>query len=368
MADTTLTLRQLNRATLARQLLLQREKTTPVRAIERLAGLQAQLARPPYLSLWSRVEGFSRASLSRAAARREVVRATLMRATLHLFSAADFHRLRPSLQPALDRVMKSTLRDRVTARELPSLVAEARAFFAAEPRTFDELRDHLAARWPDGDVRAMGYAVRCTLPLVQVPGDGAWGWPGVADFAPADEWLGKRSAADGDPATLVLRYLAAFGPASPADVQIWSGLPSPEVKATFEVLRPKLRRFRDERGRELYDLPRAPRPDEETPAPVRFLPEYDNLVLGHDDRRRLIADAHRAAIFRNNLQILPTFFVDGWVAGTWKIARAKRRALLTLSPFAKLPRPARDALTVEGEALLGFAEPEAEAREVRFGV
>jgi hypothetical protein len=254
----------------------------------------------------------------------------------------------------------------MTALDRPALVAEARAFFGRTPRTFDALRDHLLTLHPGGDERAMGYAIRCTLPLVQVPIDGSdWGFPGSADFAVADTWRGAPS--DGAPgaAELVKRYLAAFGPATPADAQTWSGLPG--LKETFEAVRSELVTFRDERGRELFDLPKAPRPGGDAAAPVRFLPDYDNLVLGHDDRSRLIDDAHRPAVITRNLQIPPTFLVDGRVAGTWKIERKRKLATLTLTPFAALAARVRGELEAEGELLLAFVEPDAEREVVVAG-
>jgi hypothetical protein len=360
----TLTLRALNRATLARQLLLQREKLPALRAMEQLVGLQAQLAKPPFIGLWSRVEGFQREELLRLLQRKEAVRAPLMRCTLHLMSTRDYVKLHAALQPVLDSAMKSILRDRAKGLNLPELVAAARTYFEEEPRTFEELRDLLVKRFPQGDERAMGYAVRTQLPVVQVPTDTEWGFPGTADFTLAESWLGAPLGKDAAPDTLVLRYLAAFGPASVTDVQTWSGLKG--LREVLEALRPQLLTFRDERRRELFDLPKAPRPPEDTPAPVRFLPDYDNLVLSHDDRTRVVADEHRPAIAKANLRILPTFLVDGFVAGTWKVERKKASAALLLEPFAPLPKKTRAELEEEAEALLHFTESDAREFEVRF--
>jgi len=365
MADArVLSVRELNRATLARQLLLARHKLAPVAAVERLAGLQAQLARPPYVGLWSRVAGLTRDKLTRAILAREIVRATLMRATLHLFSATDYRRLRPCLQPMLDKGMASIVGKRLAGADVRPVLARARAHLA-RPRTLDELRRLLKDDFPGIDERVMGYAVRCSLGLVHVPDDGhEWGYHGAARFALADTFLADPIDGERDPAELVRRYLAAFGPASVADAQTWSGLRG--LKPTFDALRPELATFRDARGRELFDLPRAPRPDADTPAPVRFLPEYDNLVLGHDDRARMMTDAARRLIFRNNLQILPSVLVDGVVAGTWAASAQKGRAVLDVVEFARLPKRARAELEEEGDALLRFVEPEASTRAVTF--
>jgi hypothetical protein len=353
-----LTLRALGRATLARQLLLQRAALAPVAAVQRLVALQAQLARPPHLALWTRLARFARESLTAAIVRRQLVRATLLRGTLHLVTAADYVAMRPLFQPMLDAGIAAILKERATVLDVPRLVADTRAFLAAGPRTFEAIRDHLVPRHPGCNDRAMGYAVRCTLPLVQVPdADTDWGFPGTSPFAEAETWLGTPIAGGADHAALVLRYLAAFGPATAADAQRWSGLG--DLRPAFEALRPTLRSFRDERGRELFDLPKAPRPDPDTPAPVRFLPDFDSLVLGHDDRRRVIDDDNRKAIATANLQIKPTFLVDGRVAGTWKVTRTARAATLAIAPFAALGKAVRGELEAEGEALLGFIEPEA---------
>jgi hypothetical protein len=335
-------------------MLLAREKITAVRAIERLVGVQAQLARPPFIGLWTRLEKFKREDLLRLVQHRKVVRATLMRGTLHLMSTKDYVKLRAALQPALSAGMQSILRDRSQDLAIDKLLAVGRKYFDEEPRTFDELRGHLQKRFPKGDERAMAYAVRMHLPLIQVPTDAEWGYPGAADFAVAESWLGEPIGSDASPHALILRYLAAFGPATVSDAQTWSGLNG--LKLPFEELRPKLQTFRDERGRELFDLPKAPRPPEDSPAPVRFLPEYDNLILSHDDRTRFVAKEHRAAVFLPNLRVISTFLVDGFVAGTWKIERKKDTATLVITSFAALPKRVRDELTDEGERLVHFVE------------
>lgn len=361
----TLTTRQLNRALLARQMLLSREPATAVGAVERLAGLQAQIARPPFVGLWTRLEGFRREDLLEALHRRQVVRVTAMRATLHLMSSADYLGLRGALQPALARGMQAILRDRAKTFDLDAIEAEARAFFGGAPATFDALRNHFKEKDPDGDERAMAYAIRTHLPLVQVPTDGTWGFPAAADFAMADAWLGTQVSKEPAPAhELVRRYLAAFGPATPGDAQVWSALQG--LRAVFEELRPTLVTFRDERKRELFDLPEAPRPSEDTPAPVRFLPEFDNLVLAHDDRTRVIADEHRPRVVTKNLQVRATFLIDGFVAGTWKTERKKKSAVLIIEPFAPIDKKTMAALESEGDALLRFVEEDAEVRELRF--
>jgi hypothetical protein len=371
MTTPTLTTRQLNRALLARQMLLSREETTSlatIGAIERLVGLQAQVARPPFVGLWTRLQGFRRDDLLSLLHRREAVRVTAMRATLHLMSAADAVSLRGALQPALSRGMQSILGDRTKAFDLGKLKEEARAFFGGAPATFDALRIHFKARDPECDERAMAYAIRTHIPLVQVPTEkDPWGFPASADFALAESWLGTEISTEPAPAhELVRRYLAAFGPATPGDAQAWSGLSG--LREVFEALRPSLVTFRDARKRELFDLPEAPRPSEDEPAPVRFLPEFDNLVLSHDDRTRVIADEHRPRVVLKNLQVRATFLVDGFVAGTWKVERKKKVAGLVLEPFGAVAKKTLAALEREGDALLRFVEEDAAEREVRCSV
>ena len=355
--------RRLNRATLARQMLLAREAVPVVGAVERLGGLQAQEPRPPFVALWTRIADFDREQLAAALRERRLVRATSFRATLHLMSAADYLALRGLLQPVLTQALRA-LGDRAAGLEIDQVLPAARRLFAEAPRTFDEVRNRLVEQFPTVDDRALGYVTRMCLPLVMVPTDDRWGFPSNAAFALADEWLGATPRTDTPREHLVLRYLGAFGPATPGDAQEWSGLQG--LRPTFEALRPRLRTFRDERGRELFDLPDAPRPDEEVDAPARFLPDFDSLVLAHADRTRVLADEHRGKVATRNLRINATFLVDGFAAGTWRIERKRGTATLRASPFAPLPAGAPRALGDEGERLLRFVEPDATSFDVRL--
>ena len=364
MADATLTQRQLNRATLARQMLLERAEDVAVpAAVERLAGMQAQEPKHPFVGLWSRLAGFEAQALRRAVAQREVVRATLMRSTLHLFSAADYAALRLALQPPMAVALR-VLGARAEGLDPDAVVAATRALLAGRPLTFDAIRAGLQERFPDVNDRALGYAARTLVPLVMVPDAGArWGYPRVCEFGLAEELLDGPLAAAA-PAALVERYLGAFGPASAADVQTWAGVSA--MRQVLDGMRGRLEVFADARGRELFDLPDAPRPGADVEAPVRFLPEFDNLVLAYDDRTRVIADEHRPLVTTKNLRVKATFLVDGVVAGTWTLAVKRRVATVALEPFSSLPKPARAALEREGEALARFVEPEAAESEVRF--
>ena len=254
------------------------------------------------------------------------------------------------------------LRERARGLDPDAVLPVARGLLEERPRTFDELRTLLQEAFPEVNHRALGFAVRMLLPLVMVPTTDRWAFPRVADFTLADAWLGRLLPSDEAPDELVLRYLAAFGPAAAADVQVWSGLQG--IKAVLERLRPRLVNFADERGRELFDLPDAPRPDADVPAPPRFLPEFDSLLLAHADRGRVIADEHRPAVVTKNLRVRATFLLDGVVAGTWESKRSRRTAKLTITPFRPLSKRDAAALRAEGEALLSFTDGDASALEV----
>lgn len=359
-----LTQRALNRALLARQWLVSRVDRSPLEVIEHLVALQAQQARPPFVGLWSRITGFHRADLRALLDNGEVVRATLMRATLHMMSRRDYFAFRPVLQPMLSAGAQAILRDRMQTFDLEAVLAEGRRLFVERPRTFTEVRNGLIAAFPDADERAMGYTVRLYLPLILTPEEHDWSYRADGDFGLIPGW--PDDPGDPSPAAheLVLRYLAAFGPASVADVQAWSALKG--LAPVLQELRPRLQVFRDERKRELFDLPDAPRPSEELDVPARFVADFDNLVLGHADRTRVIADAHRPVVVTKNGLVLPTILVDGFVAGTWKTAATRKLATLTISPFAPLPDRARQELAAEAEGLLRFIHPEVPGFDLRF--
>ncbi|MQY02007.1 winged helix DNA-binding domain-containing protein [Actinomadura macrotermitis] len=357
-----LSLRDLNRATLARQMLLAREAVPVTDAVRRLAGLQAQEPKPPFLGLWTRLADFAVPDLHAALHDRTLVRATMMRGTLHLVTAEDYTALRSALQPVLDSGLKA-LGDRAKGLERDRVLTVARDLLLEKPRTFNELRALLQEAFPEVNERALGFVVRMCTPLVMVPTQDRWGFPRTAEFALADGWLGSAPDPESHVDALVLRYLAAFGPATAADAQAWSGLPAAEA---LERLRPELAVFADEKGRELFDLPDAPRPGGDVPAPPRFLPEFDNLVLAHADRRRVISDAHRPGLTTRNLRVRATFLWDGFAAGTWETERKRKVATLRLHPFEELPDAAVAGLTAEGEALLRFAEPDAAEFAVRI--
>lgn len=354
--------RGLNRALLARQMLLERSGRTPLQAVEHLGGLQAQVPTDPYTSLWSRLAGFDPEALSRLIETRKAVRLATLRGTLHLHSAADALAFRAWVQPVLTRTLNSTAHAKaIVGLDQAKLVAFGRKAIDAKAMTLADLREPLAAEFPGRDANGMSWAFHYLTGLVQVPPRGLWRQGGAPKLATMEAWLGKKGKAIAE-ATAILRYLAAYGPASVMDMQAWSGLT--KLGAAFEALRPKLVTFTGEGGRELFDLPDAPRPDPETSAPPRFMPVYDNAVLGFANRDRILAGAPPRAVPQNTN--VRAFLIDGFVAGFWKLEEGKGRATLTLEPFAKLAKKDERALFAEGARLATFLEPEAKA-DVRLG-
>jgi Winged helix DNA-binding domain len=332
----TLTLRELNRATLARQLLLGRRKLGLTAALERVAGLQAQWAPAPYVGLWTRVAGFRREQLERALLALRVVRAVLMRGTIHLVSRADYHRFGaavgspPWLRPEAAAIAE-TLHDAIRA-------------FGSEPRTRAEVAAFLAEThgMQQPLAEAVWYGLRIRGRLTHAPESGLWRGSGSTRYVALE-----HEPVDAGPARveLVRRYLGAFGPATRADIAEWSGLRVRDFEEALDALEP-LARFRDERGRELLDLPRAPRPAADVVAPVRFMPRFDNLVLSHKDRTRVLAEEHRAGVIEGGW-VKSTFLVDGFVAGVWEVEDGR----VQTEPFVSLTRTQKADVADEARRL-----------------
>ena len=355
--------RALGRALLARQLLLARRRMSPGAAIEHLVGLQAQVPTDPYVGLWSRLVDFAPASLERLFTARKVVRVALMRSTIHLVTGRDALALRPLVQPVLDlELVVGVRRGQLAGLDLDPVIAAGRAILDEAPRSPRELGGLLRARWKGRDPQALAYVLRNRALLVQVPPRGLWSRSGQTTHAAAETWLGAPL----DPAPsidrMVLRYLAAFGPASARDVEAWSGLR--RLGEVIQRLAPRLRRFTDERGRDLHDLPRAPRPLEDTPAPVRYLPSYDNALLGHADRARIVTDESRRAIMTNNGVGSAPVLVDGTMRAAWNLERAKGGSLLRVRALAALSTAEAREVEAEGHRLLRFLAPEVDRRDV----
>lgn len=360
---TVLDRRTLNRALLARQLLLERSGFPVLDALTHLVGLQAQEPLEPYVGLWSRLRGFTPNDLVEPLEGRQAVRTLLMRRTLHLMTAQDCLALRPLHQSMVEQRMTGTLRRRLPGVDLTELAAAGEPLFAAEPRTLTEAAREINDRWPHVQARDLGDALSSLVPLVQVPPRGVWGQVAPARNTTVQAWLGAApDAATADAAstdTLVLRYLAAFGPAARADMRAWSGLSG--LPTVVQRLRSQLRVFRDERGRELLDVPEAPIPDPDVPAPPRFLPAFDNAVLGFDDRARIIDDAHRGLSVAGARFLL----VDGRVAATWTVP-ADDPTALHISLLAPLTERDRDAVVQEGAGLLRFLNNGDDRARIRF--
>lgn len=365
-SDEVLSLRALNRALLERQLLLSRVKLSAAEAIERLAGMQAQAPLAPYVGLWTRLESFHPDELAGLIAGRQAVRSSLMRATVHLVTARDCLALYPLVRPVLERGFStgSPFGRRLGGMDVAPVLAAGRALLDERPRTRVELRRLLGPRWPELDADALAYAISYLVPTVQVPPRGLWGASGQATLAATETWLGHPFDPAQSSDEMVVRYLAAFGPASIQDAQVWSGIT--RLRETFERLRPRLLTFRDERGAELFDLPDAPRPDPETPAPPRFLPEYDNLLLSHADRSRVMAAGRQVPLLPGNGAASGMVLLDGFFEALWKITRHDGTAALRIAPFEPLSTRDRDALAEEGARLLAFAAADAQMHEVEF--
>jgi DNA glycosylase AlkZ-like len=339
-----LTLRELNRATLARQFLLERRKLSVLNAIERLAGMQAQWPQAPYVGLWTRIPGFRRETLERAIRSGKVVKATVMRGTLHLITERDYGMFFAALTD-----MRAWADDE--SLELGTRLApQVRAMFDDGPLTAQQVLERMATEHRIDDEptrRRTWFVARKTGHVLHAPETALFTARPQALFSPVavpasvETTLARTE--------LVRRYLAAFGPASRADLADWSGMRVSDLADALDSLEP-LRRFRDERGRELLDLPRAPLPEAGTPAPVRFLPKWDNVLLGFADRTRVLPEEYRKTVIAKNGDVAQTFLVDGVVAGTWRQEKGK----VTLAPFAPLPRPARREAEQEAARLSEF--------------
>ncbi|REF00180.1 winged helix DNA-binding domain-containing protein [Thermomonospora umbrina] len=360
--------RAVNRATLARQMLLGRVASPVTDVLERLVGLQAQTPHSWYVGLWNRVAGFTPGQAADLLTGREAVRMALMRSTIHLVTARDALWLRPLVQPVIERSTKGAFGGHWVGLDRDEVTAVGRSLVEERPLTPSRLgallAEHgLGAGWGERDPAALAQAVRAWVPLVQVPPRGVWGTSGPIAHTSAEAWLGRPPADDPPLEDLVLRYLAAFGPATVKDVQTWSGLT--RLREVTDRLGSRLVTFRDEEGRELLDLPDAPRPGPDVPATARFMYDFDNLFLSHADRGRVVTDVCRAQDFGRNIQ--PSLLlVDGFTEGAWKIVRSGDTAALVVKPFRRLTGAEHDDVADEGARLLEFAEADAAVKEVRF--
>jgi Winged helix DNA-binding domain len=340
VAERVLTLRELNRALLARQLLVERKRLSAVAVIERLVGMQAQWPSAPYVGIWTRTTGFRREALERELVRGRVIKATVMRQTLHLVTPADY---------ALIRSAMSETNFPWESAQAKRLAALARALASSGPVTNDEGVAHLEqeAGLKGSDARRAWRYARVRAHLLHHHETALWRARPEGRFVAVDE--PEPHVPIEARTEMIRRYLAAFGPSSVRDLSLWSMMHVPELKASIALLEP-LRRFRDEQGRELLDVPRAPLPDPDTPAPVRFLPKWDNVLLAHADRTRVLPEPYRRKVIGQNGDVAQTFLVDGFVAGTWRVERGR----VVTKPFGPLSRAARGELADEAARLEAF--------------
>jgi winged helix DNA-binding protein len=346
--------RTLNRVTLERQLLLQRSPTTVLDAIGRLVGVQAQAVNAPYLGLWTRLSDFALPDLTATLADRTVVRSSVLRGTQHLVRADDYWWLRALIAPTLARGRQAAFGKQTAGLDLRALASAATELLAGRTMTRPKLGAALARRWPEYDPLVLGWCAQTLVPVVHPPPNGTWRRGGSTPFALAADWLGEAAPEHG-PEELIRRYLAAFGPATVVDMRQWSG-----VRGLGEVVE---RMALVSLGEGLYDLPDMTY-ESDVDAPVRLLPEFDNLMVAYADRRRLMPDEYRGRVCVGSM-VFPTVLVDGTVRGTWKLALGKA-ATLTVSLFERLSRAARDEVEAEASRLLDFAAEGMDQRELAW--
>ena len=362
----TLTVRELNRATLARQMLLERAPIGAVEAVERLAGMQAQYSPSPYIGLWNRLKGFKIDDLTTALHNREIIKASMMRWTLHLASARDYPYFSTAITAARLAGWSSIIeRSGVDNHELHAKLLE----YATEPRTQQDIRTFLRSHAPHVDQREIWHMATARGWLVHSPPSGLWRYFGKNSYISAHEWLGpiEKPSLEEAMVHLVRRYLAAFGPATRADVMAWGGLRRVSyVDTALKTLSDEIVTFQDDSGKTLYDLAAAPRPGSDVPAPVRFLPKWDNLLLAYANRERTLPDRYRKTVIEKNGDVHPTFLVDGVVAGMWTIKQERKTAVLSLETFEPLALSTRALLEEEGMRLAHFIEPDSTHHTVKI--
>lgn len=352
---TELSLRELNRTLLVRQMLVERVSITPFELVRHLVAVQGQEPNWPYVGLWTRLAKFRHDDLAVLLRERKVVRSTMIRRTVHLADAADFRWLRPTVLPIVEAALKASyFRDEIEGLDLAELATAGRDLLSGKTLSRSEFGALLAERFPNRLPRRLAESVGVLVPLVNGPDTGAWGrWRNRrGTVALADEWIGTPMSTTPEPETLIRRYLAAFGPATVADMQAWAGVT--RLAEVIDGMREDLRVFTDDQHKVLFDLPDAPLADPDLPVPVRFLPAFDNALLGHKDRRRVISEEDRQRTAKEASGGVPMYLVDGFVHGRWALAESTLR----ITPWHPLSTTDEAALRAEAENLLAFVAPD----------
>ncbi|HEX5909085.1 MAG TPA: winged helix DNA-binding domain-containing protein [Thermoleophilaceae bacterium] len=357
MPDRVLDDRALNRALLARQGLLARRQATPLEMIDRLVGMQGEEPSFPYVALWSRIRDFDPAALEGVLTGREAVRLWVMRGTIHLTTVADAVSMYPFTRRLHGQSFRSAFTAGLAGADPADVTAAAVELISAQPRTKGEIADALQERWPDAERQSLSYCVTHHAPCVQVPPRGLFRQPGPVRLAPLEQWVGRQLDPDPSLTDLVWRYLAAFGPATVADMRIWSRITG--LREAFEELRPRLLTYRDKEGRELFDVPDGPLPDPDTPAPPRFLPRLENALLGFDDRSRVF-DGHGPGPQARKGRLAGVVLVDGFHRANWLLSEDKGTATLFVDGLEGAP----DEVEAEARAFLDFWAAGADRREL----
>ena len=362
MLQAVLTLRELNRTSLHRQMLLERQDVSVKNAVDRLIGMQSQIPNPAYIGLWSRLKNFTKDDLTQAIENREIVRAAMMRSTLHLVTVDVYGKIQKTIQLALEKGYRSFFGKYRDVVDVEKLIMMAKPFLEEEPRSMGNLRELLQPVHPDVEPNALTYAIRTYLPLVQVPPAGTWGVGTRATYVPADMWLNEPQEAD--VIALFKLYLAAYGPAMIMDFQAFTGLTS--LTKTVNAEKDGFTIYQNEDGKDLFDLPDLDIIPGDTPVPVTFLPEYENALISYKDRNRILSDKHRKKVFLSAARVASTVLVDGFVAGTWKSERDKDTATLRIDLFEDISLSIKDEMIEEAQRLLQFIEDDVENYYVVF--
>jgi hypothetical protein len=356
--------RQLNRTLLARQHLIKRSNMSISAILHHLIGMQSQVPTSPYISLWSRIEKFQHDSLSQLLLDRGAIRMALMRSTIFLVTGYDGLSIRPLMQSVMERTLQGNFGSGLTVLDYDEFTKTIRNLVECQPRTLNELGKILKETWVDSKPDSLAAAARNLVPLVQIPPRGIWGAKGKAVYTSAEHWLSQSLVTDYSLETLILRYLKAYGPATISDIQYWSGLT--QIREVIAGLRDQLNIYLNEDGIELFDVFDLEIPENDTSVPVRFLAEFDNILLSHKNRSRIISEEYRDRVFTVNGIIKATFLIDGFVQGLWRIENQSNSTTLIIEPFRPLLKVDKEELVIEGTKLIDFVHMNTKVKDIQF--